>query len=427
MDNYGMSMFGTLVVEKVPVKPDWGVADTGRIIFDMSTGTYWLGAHSASIGYGGWVSLGLTVNSVNDYNINWDTQLTGVYGGVNASDVPTLYLTAPSDVQHAIDDISLLISGLQSAVNIVPEAIKDYHLDVTGPYRITASDIPIDNTNGYFSGSIIKIEDALDQISRKTASDIRLNTTSGAFGNSLGFTPSDVQAALEDLETYVSEMTASQIPCTYEGCGCDTNLQFAIDALYHLHTNIKLTDLIDVADYDSNNRYLKSNGINNVTWVELVANDVKAQYPGVTNSNVQAALWNIGIVLDDLDNRLNALNFKAEDIEYTLGSYTFLNVDDALDYIMTTFYQPTNRPVATDISCSGIGLPSNNNVQLGLTYLNNQINSILSQMPCTVGASDVTYYSAQGSTDISHTLDYIMGFISYAILNTGITYPPFVV
>jgi hypothetical protein len=49
-------------------------------------------------------------------------------------------------------------------------------------------------------------------------------------------------------------------------------------------------------------------------------------------------------------------------------------------------------------------------------------------MPCSVGADEVSYYSAQGSTNVAHTLDYIMGFIAYLISSTTtITYPPFTV
>lgn len=420
-----MNMSGSLTVERLPTRPDWGISDTGRIIFDISTGNYWLGAHSSEVGSQGWVSLGLLSNSINSYHINWDTNISGQYGRVSAKDVPAKSKEKISNVQLILDDFNNQLDKLTEGSQILPKAIKDFHLDTTGENRISAEDIPVENTNGIFAGAKVTIEDALTQVMTRGANGILLDPAAN-FGSNLGFISSNVQQALLDLEQYLHKLNASRIPCTYEGCGCDTNVQFAIDALYHLHSNLRLTDLLDVPNYEVDKLFLKSNGTSKTEWVTIVANDVEAQYPSTVKSNVQAALWSIGLSLDSLGDRLDKLKYRAEDIEYTLANKPFLNVDDGLDYIFAHFYNPDKKPIASEIGCSGIGTPSNNNVQLALAYLNTNLNKIMSQMPCTTGADEVTYYSAQGATTVAHTLDYILGFINHVITsNNSISYPPF--
>lgn len=428
MDNYGMNMLGTLTIEKVTTRPTWSIQDTGRFIFDLSTKTYFLGGPSLDVGYDGWVALGLTNGIVKAFNIDWDTNLTGLFGRVSAKHVPALLDGGANDVQSIIDEFSTQLLALSSAAGLAPNSIKDFHLDIAGTNKISADSIPVLNLDGHFSGGTPTIESALKQIVEKTTGDIYLDTVNGHFGARLNLINLQTcQDALESLEEFISKFNATQIPCTYEGSGSNTNVQFAIDALYHMHTSIKLIDLEDVPSYDPNKLYLKSNGLDRVDWVELIGNDIACQYPGTQPSNVQGALWHIGIELDSINNRLNNFSVIAEEVEYTHAAYPtqFLNVDDALDYMFANFYSPTNQQSAALTPCSGIGSTSNNNVQLGLTYLLNQIIAIQSQLPCSVGAAEVGYASANGATDVAHTLDYIMGFIYQMITVNGISYPQF--
>lgn len=427
MDNYGMNMLGSIVIERVTTRPDWSVNDVGRFIYDLNSENFFLGAPTSDAGYSGWIALGLTTDIIKSYNIDWDTNLTGADGKISAQNIPIEYASQSDNIQNAINDIVDKLNELSLANGLAAGSIKSYHLDVTSSNRVSATVIPIDNSSGKFTGTAPKIEDALTQLIDQTASEIFLNTTTGHFGSQLSLTNvTDVQDALESLESYIKDLNATQIPCTYEGCGCDTNVQYAIDALYHLHTSLNLTDLEDVPAYDATKYYLKSNGLDKTEWVSLVANEVNAQYPGTNQSNVQAALWQIGVELDALNDRLNNFQVTAEQVKYTHPQYqSFDNVDDGLDYILGNFFSPNNLQEAGQTPCSGIGLPSNNNVQLALTYLLTQINAIQSQLPCSVGADSVTYNSAQGATNVSHTLDYIMGFIYYMITNQNISYAQF--
>ena len=140
----------------------------------------------------------------------------------------------------------------------------------------------------------------------------------------------------------------------------------------------------------------------------------------------RAQLWAIDTGLNSLQTQINNLAFSAEDISYTHAQFTMVSdVDDALDYIYNNFYHPGNIPVAGEIPCTAIGAAANNKVQLALDYLNNEVNSILSSMPCQVGAGDVTYNSPQGATNVADALTYVMGFISHMINNEGISYSDF--
>lgn len=418
MDNYGMNMLGGFVVEKVQILPDWSVQDAGRMLFDLNEGNYYLGAPEITIGNNGWIPVGVVSSAVKSYNIDWDFGMTGGYGKVSAVHMPVLYDTTSTTLQGAITDINAQIAALQSGSTISPASIKDYHIDFTGTNALTSGVIPCDNTEGYFSGSSIKIEDALNQLQEKDASSILLDTSGGDFGGDLGFSSTTIQGALESIEDYLNDLTASDVPCTYEGCGCTTNVQFAIDALYNLHANLKLVDLIDVPAYDSTHKYLKSNGSSCVEWVTPWAIDFKCYYPGSTEETVQGALNSIKSDLDSLQSQINEIetphHFSADDIAYDRSGYD--DVDDALDYMFTNFYYNSagHYQPAELTPCSSIN--GNDDVNTALLNINSRLTSVESSLPCTVGASDVTYNSGVGST-VKAALDYIMNYLSYVQTN----------
>lgn len=415
MDIYGLNVLGGFIVERVNFLPDWTHTDVGRMLFDLNGQNYYLGAPSETYGHHGWVPIGLVTGSVQSYNINWDTDLSEGHGKVSAIHVPVRYEEEPSNVQEAINLLHTGISHLQVGDTIEPESIKDYHIDFQGSNAVTSNVIPCDNLEGYFTGTNIKIEDALNQLNEKDASDILLNTESGSFGSNLGFSATTIQAGLENIEDYLNDLTASDIPCTYEGCGCTTNVQFAIDALYNLHANLKIVDLIDVPAYNSTHRYLKSNGSTCMEWVTPWAVDILCFYPGgTTEETLQGALNSIKCSFDTIHGDINDINtpyhFSANDISYDHPDYT--NVDDALDYMFMHFYHdaPGRHQPAELTPCSSIG--GHSNVNTALLNLDSRLTSIEASFPCTISSDDVDYMSTQGST-LKEALDYIMNFISY--------------
>lgn len=430
MDNYGLVMAGSLVIEKVQILPDWGIADTGRILYDLNTNNYWLGSHSLTIGTDGWIPLGITSSAVHSYNIDWDTDMTGAFGKVNASYLPCKYGNDDAtNLQLVLDEINDDLTNIKTGNNIAPESIRDYHFDITGDHKITADSIPIINHNGYFSGDNPTIEDSLEQLSIQTAADIRLDIVDGHFGDDIISlsTAITIQSALEGIEDYLYNLNASRVPVYYSGCGCDTTVQFAIESLFSLQDSMKLIDMSDVPAYDPNNRFLKSDGISTCSWTTINADEVKILYPGNSVTNVQSAITGMGTSLTNLFNQVNTLSFTATSIIYTNASMPQLsNVDDALDLVYSTFYHPGNAQAANQVPCDQIGL-GNTNVQLALSYLKGQLDVVNSMLPCQPDASAVLCSTTAGQSNTQLVLNYIMGFIRDAIDNHGITYPYFTV
>lgn len=434
MQSYGQSMNGSFIAEKVIKLPTWSPSDTGRFLYDTKTENYYLGAPDSSIAQEGWIPIGITSSIIRSYNIDWDVEISNRLGAVSAKDLPVSYQNKPSDMQTVIDDIEDILRKVREGTYIADHAIKRNHLLTEGKNAINATVIPILNASSLFpeiSGSIISIEEALHTLITRTAEKIGLEDSPRVdiFGSKLDFkNVKTIQDGLEALEGYLDTLTAADIPCTYEGCSCETNVQFVLDALYKMYTEIKFTDLLDTpASYDSNHIYLKANG-NSIEWGDIIANEVIVQYPGTTQSNLQYALWTMEGDINNLVDKITKMKISAADINYTpaTSKYVVTNVASALDTILTSFYSPINKPDATDISCVAMGGPANTNVQLVLAYLNSQLNTVLSTLPCSVGAEDVSYASANGATNVAETLTYILSFLDYLRTNHGVQYAGFV-
>ena len=431
MLNYGTDMNGSFVVEKVISLPQWSTSDIGRFIYDCTQNNYYLGGPLITVGQSGWIPLGLTGNVIKRDNIDWDTTLSNRLGAISAKDIPAEYEISASDVQTILDQYYDNFDQIKKGTFLADGSIKSNHLAITGSERITAESIPIVNVTNLFpmiSGSIITIEDALSTLIRRSAEKISLDQTDASnYGDLLDFKATNIQGAFEEIESYLKTLTAQDIPCTYEGCSCDTNVQFVIDALYKLRTEIKFIDLIDTPDaYDSKLLFLKANS-SALEWSDIFANDVIAQYPGTTVSNVQFAIWTLEGDLAALTNRVDELHFDAPDIGYTPSNnaYSFSDIGSALDTIFNEFYSPKRPPTATSISCIAMGGVANTNVQLVLAYLDSQLNTLLSSLPCSVGAANVSYASASGATNVANTLTYILSFIDFMRTNNGVAYKAF--
>lgn len=278
MKSYGMAMQGQIVIEKVEERPDWSSHDIGRFIYETSTGMYWLGAYTNTVGYAGWVPIGLSDGIVKSQFIDWDVDLIGHPDKVSANSIPCWYGDSTSNVQLAINSVIADIKSLSSGDLIAPGSIKDFHLDTTGPNAITSSTIPIDNTLGYFSTGINTIEDALNFLYDRKADSIAV--TSG-FGSILGLNSSNVQQALEDLESYISNLSADNIKATYPATGEPSNVQYILDAYYNLLVTLNFTDLIGTPDdYGTEGQYLRSNGVDAACWATIDASEVTCLWPG---------------------------------------------------------------------------------------------------------------------------------------------------
>lgn len=417
MKSYGFTMSGTLIFEKVQTRPDWSEDDTGRVIYEVSTGNYWLGGDEYSDGDCGWVLLGIGNRTIKKYHIDWDDDLIDDGHKVSAADIPVAFGDTTSNLQDTVDDLKQLIADTQSGVQLMDTVVKMRHIDVTSSERVHADGLPITNNNGHFEGTNPSIEDALDQLAERNASSIVLDDD-GSFGSLTGIAASDVQTALQSIESYLNELNASQVLCEYEGCTGDcTNytVQNAINALYALTGDASLDYLSDGPGiYDSSKRYIKSNGTDGWFWTVIPANDISCEYTpaGDSNVNVQGALWAINAQFIDMQNQINEFSVDASEVDYTHAGHAsnFDNVDDALDYMFTKFFydEDGHYQTAAKTPCNSVIDPSNDDVQSALNAIESEINTLKGQVDCNVEASNVTYNGYTGASNVDTALDHII-------------------
>lgn len=437
MQNYGQSFVGSLVIERVDKLPIWSISDIGRLLYDTDTDQYYIAGINCNTGINGWIPIGLNKNVIKSWMVDWDINITNEYGKVSAKDLPVLYKTKPSDVQTVINIFDDSIEKLKTAELIADESIKCRHLKTQGSEAVSAACIPIINLKSLFpviDNPVITIEEALTYLITRTADTIKLEDSTkyerdDIFGSCLSFVSpaKTVQDALELLEQYLCRLTATDIPCTYEGCSCKTNVQFVLDALFRLYSQCKLCDLSDVPPVTVANQYLKFNGTE-LEWTDLLALNVQCQYPGNSPGfNVQQAIWDLESKYVTLANSIGTIIFKAKDVEYLNNKYpTVNNVQSMLDYIVTDFYSIQNPPTSRNIKCDPIGSPSNTNIHLALAYLDSQVNTLLSTLPCEVDIEDINYTTPDSiNTNLKNTLDYILAFIDCCLTNNVVTFNKF--
>lgn len=427
MQNYGTRMAGSIIVERVRTLPMWSSADTGRFLYDLKTENYYLGGPTSSVASKGWIPIGLTSGIIKSNNLDWDTTLSNRFGAISAKDLPILYLNKPSNTQAAINNISDNLESIKSGKYLADGAIKLRHLDIHGTNAITAAGLPLKNAKSLFTptnGTDVFIEDALDLLYNRRANGVLLDEKprTGLFTTRLNFSAKTVQDGLECLEDYLAELSADEISCTYQGCNCKTNVQFVIDALYKLYADVAFTDLTDTPAAQEQDKYLKSNGAA-LIFTDLKAKEVKCQVPGNAHTDVEGLIRCLFDTCDTLTNQINGMNVFASNVKYTspVTKYSFNNVASALDIIFNNFYSTVNHIPASDISCLAMGGPANTNVQLALSYLNAQVNTLTSTLPCNITASDVSYTIHSKVTNTNFALDYIIGVIDHLISSGQIT------
>jgi len=297
---------------------------------------YWLGAHTNTVAYAGWVPIGLSDKIIKSQFIDWDTNLTGHPDKVSAKSIPCWYKDTTSNVQLSIDAIVADIKSLSSGDLIQPGSIKDFHLDTTGPNAITSATIPIDNSLGYFSSDIETIEDALNFLYTRKADSIAV--TSG-FGSILGLSSSNIQQALEDLEAYISELTADKIKATYPATGQVSNVQYILDAYYNLLVTLNFTDLVGTPnDYGIEGQYLRSNGIDAACWATIDASEVTCLWPGCSGetsveTNVQDAICQLYELYGNCRPIVEVLLFCLTDVEISSCKASYASSSTSKPYV----------------------------------------------------------------------------------------------
>ncbi len=409
MDNYGLNMQGVVLVQRVDSKEDWTEDDIGRIILDSSSGQFWIGGISTSFGQNGWVEIGIFDRSVKYRMIDWDDALEGFTTKVSSINIPCLYGDSTSTVQTAVNSILDEITALSKGETLQSTAIKSFHLDTSGTYRIDARIIPIENAYGYFNSSIQNVEDALNYAVIRNADQVPLEYD-GGFGSLVGFTSQNVQAALVDIEQYLNGLRADNVQATYPLSPEMSTVQFVLDAHYQLIQNINFKDLIGTPlDYGSAGQVLITDGVDSVCFQNLVANNIGCQYPQTTDTNVQAAIWGIQQDIYDLQATIEShAVLDATQVTYN-GNDTFNDVDSVLDYLISNTYRSDHLPNASDIT--SIGISDTDNVQDALIYLSDQFSSLLSQLPCRLVSDNVEYMSPAGHVSVKAALDYLFSLL----------------
>lgn len=397
MDNYGLNMQGSFLIQKVAEKPDWSNVDMGRLVFEVETGQYWLGGDSADDGDGGWIPVGLIEGTVKAKHIDWDINLTGGIDKVSAVDIPCLYdTTSIINVQSSVNNLLDLINQVSAGEMMLEQSISVKHLN------FTANSFPIDNNDGTFVGPEATVESALEEIASYSASDWTLDVSYN-FGSALSISADTIQEALIGIEEYLADLNGSNIVTTYAGTGSLASLQGTLDAMYYEFNSKSFTDLEGTPDnYGMMNSYLTSTE-DGTQWTPLNAVNMYCQYPGTSDSTVQATIWIIQGQLSTIESSLVNVNAQAQNVSYDNSTYT--NVDDALDFLLAYTFTSANPPSAVNVISSGVG--GADNVQESLEYLQTQVNQILALVPTHVEANDVVYNAASGHTHVDGALDYV--------------------
>jgi hypothetical protein len=308
MDTFGLFAKGSIVIEKINLKLPWTRQDSGRIIYEISTDKIWIGGTDSYDGVNGWFQIGLTEDSINDYHIDWDTELTFLSNKISAVNIPCLYQNK-TNIQNAITLIIENLNNIEYGKTIKFGVINPDHLNLTLETGLTANYIKILNTKKYFLVSNVDL--ALNYCYEIASNPLLPKDTK--FGQLLGIQVFTINDALIELEKYVVNLQARDISATYLLAPDLTNVQYVLDALYRYVVETerlaKLThniiDLQGVPDnFGINKQILQSNGIDGYCLVNLTANIVSTRYCS-NDTNVQLALdiicGDISSIYDTID------------------------------------------------------------------------------------------------------------------------------
>lgn len=314
MKSLGMTLTGSLYVQRLETKPPFQYDDTGRVIYCVDSETMWIGAENE------WVSITLYDGCIKSNHINWDIDQNSS-AAVNSSKMPTYYNGNVMTVQEALDQIQADLGNIRNAKDMGEKVIMGRHINGASVDGFTAEDMYIRDLYGTFGGNAYatSVEQAIDIIAKKRANDIKLSKDSSLGSYCLGGPFHNIQEGLEGIEAYLNNLSGDQIKV--HGCNltgneslCDhSDIQTALDQMCNYLSNLKLIDLHDTPnDYGACGQYLRTCGdgcsscegcapgtMPKVHWSHVRASDVScildidANYTfddQYANSNVQTAI-----------------------------------------------------------------------------------------------------------------------------------------
>gem|GEM_PF-6589837 len=384
-------MDGPLVIERVAFLPTWTASLVGRMVYDITSSTYWIAGDTIDDGLNGWIQFGLSDDSILSEYIHWNTNLDDPTA-ISSINIPTLFRDSTSNVQVAINSITEDLDSLVDGTGLGESSIVGTHIG------FTSIDVPFANSQGKFTVEIESVEDALNFLRYTTADGVLLKEPHD-FGLGISSTAEDAQQALLDIDTYLNNLNADNVKALVPSTSVWSSVQSVLDMLNSNIQNISLSDLVGTPDdYGINKQFIKTNGIDTVYFSDIYASDIICQYPGTTSTTVQSALAIIQNAIDQLNG--GTLSLDASDISFDDSpSIGFTNIDDVLDYLIQECFTASNLPEATQISSTGIG--TSNNVQSSLEFLDARIESLAASIGDTSCGSPISPVSLSSDTSIA--------------------------
>jgi hypothetical protein len=310
MEAYQLKPKGSFYVQIVDTLPAWLSINVGRILYDNATQSLYFGDNDS------WVSIPPSKGDIKADDIDWDININDTTGQkVSAKNVPCLFVDValglaacstntditpgPSDVQTALDDLSVYLRGFLSGKKLGVGIIKSIHVDSASGDGLKASDIMLKNTSGYFGPTQDhhSIEKILEDLVSRRAGDIFLDlgTKSGNVFTSEGKTIQDnlneLNAKTFDACHILADVVYPISPGCCEGLKHDSSVQDFIDYVVRRLENFTFqNDLVDTPDnLGDYNQVLKTTGgvksdelRHKYYWGFIPASEVPAVWPGGT-------------------------------------------------------------------------------------------------------------------------------------------------
>jgi len=326
MDTYGLQSKGFIILEKLDNKPVWTIHSIGRLIYELSTDKIWIGGTDISDGIKGWIQIGLTYQSVNNYHIDWDIELKFEDNKISAVNIPCFLNNEIYNIQDSLDYLFYNLNEITSGKNIDDNSIKRRHIDLNkeNDEGLTAANILILNDKKYFS--VTTIELALNYCYEILTNPILPDDTE--FGKLIGITEKRLNEILIELEKYIYNLQAINISATYPLSPDLSNVQYILDSLYNYINEVeklsKLThNIIDIKGIPDNfgkeNQIIRSNGIDGYCLIDLTSNIVKTRYGLVNDTTVQTALDTISGDIASIHNTIDIILLDIADLKIKIS------------------------------------------------------------------------------------------------------------
>lgn len=356
-----IGMKGMFYAEMVTELPDFKSTYEGRIVYCANDQTLYFGTKL------NWKAVVITQNSINTSNICWDWtfQLQSPLC-VNSKVIPTQYSGEIQSLQTTLDQINESIVKIQDGSYFVDGFIKRRHIDTVSNYGFTAEYLPIANKDNCFglttSTSPIMVEDALTILCNRRANQMKLSRNK-TFGTCIKSVADNVETALNDLEQFICNLTASSIECHFFpldslGPCCDYNVQQALDMINWKFLNLKVVDLTDLygRNYGECRQVLhtcgqfpdnscsgpcgQSDDTAHIFWDYINANEVTCSVPCYPDiDNVQQALNIIMCPTFDCAPTINTLTDALYEVMCNGRGYMYYKI------FRTTITGPTTQSI----------------------------------------------------------------------------------